>query len=603
MAQAVPLIDEKSIAVLPFENLSSDPENEYFSDGMTEEIINALSKISGLKVTARTSSFVFKQQKKDVRHIGNELGVSLVLEGSIRKSGSRVRITAQLIRTDSGFHVWSENFDRELADIFQLQDEISLLIADKIREDFGHINVDDRLVYPQTTNVDAYELYLKGRFYFFSWNLVDIERAITYFDRAITIDPSYDQPYFGASLCYSLLGGWGYLAKEEADRKAEQYLSKGNRLGKTSVGREFAQAVYQFWGQWNYTAAYAHLQAAHLLNPQDPEPLDFMAEINRSTGDFTTALALNAKALEVNPLSVNVHFTRTTLFYYQGKFDEALIILERGLSLDPSFKLLQQIKVLCLIQKSDEGALRSYLDKLNTSHILRRLAPLLYALRHQQTVEDLAVEEAIDELNRLDSPPLYPWEVYLRLYTGQREEAISLLHKKVNDKMGQVVNFKHDPLLAPLSKEPNYLALVKQYFPADSPEVTGKAIAVSTRVEVLNENEVRDFQAALTQQMTEERIYLDSALTLRKLADIIGLHPNKLSWLLNEKLRKNFSSYVNGFRIEAFQEKSLDPANDHLSILGLAYESGFNSKSVFNEFFKKTTGQTPKAWIKAAKKS
>lgn len=455
------MIDEKSIAVLPFENLSSDPENEYFSDGMTEEIINALSKINGLKVTARTSSFVFKQQKKDVRHIGNELGVSLVLEGSVRKAGSRVRITAQLIRTDSGFHIWSENFDRELADIFQLQDEISLLIADKIREDFGHINVDDRLVYPQTTNVEAYELYLKGRFYFSSWNLVDIERAIVYFDRATTIEPTYDQPYFGASLCYSLLGGWGYLAKEGAYELAEQYLRKGNRIGKTSVGREFAQAVYEFWAHWKYASAYAHLQAAHQFNPQDPEPLDFMAEINRSLGDFTTALALNSKALAVNPLSVNVHFTRTTLFYFQGKFDEALNTIEQGLSLNPDFKLLQQIKTLCLVQKGDEESLQNYLDKLNTSPVLRLVTPLLYSLLHQQEVANSAIEQAIDEISRLNSPPLYPWDVYLRLYAGQREEAMVLLSKKVSENMGQVVNFKHDPLLAPLSKDLRYLSLVK----------------------------------------------------------------------------------------------------------------------------------------------
>jgi len=328
-----------------------------------------------------------------------------------------------------------------------------------------------------------------------------------------------------------------------------------------------------------------------------------MAEINRSLGDFTTGLVLNAKALEVNPLSINVHFTRTTLFYYQGKFDEALITLERGLSLDPDFKLLQQIKVLCLIQKSDEGALRSYLDKLNTSHLLQHIAPLLYALRHQQEVEVLAMERVIDEVSQLDSPPLYPWEVYLRLYAGQQEEAMVLLQEKVNDKMGQVVNFKHDPLLTPFSKDPRYLKLVEQYFPDDVLKTTNKEIAVSTRNEVLSEAEVRIFRAALIEQMTEEHIYLDTAITLRKLAGIIGLHPNKLSWLLNEKLRKNFSSYINGFRVEAFQKKSLDPANDHLSILGLAYESGFNSKSVFNEFFKKTTGQTPKAWIKAAKKS
>ncbi|MCB0644482.1 MAG: hypothetical protein KDC44_22715, partial [Phaeodactylibacter sp.] len=140
---------QKSIVVLPFENISSDPENEYFADGVTEEIINALSKVEGLKVTVRTSSFAYKNNLKDIRMIGKELGVSTALEGSIRKSGSRIRISTQLTRTDNGFQVWSESFDRNLTDIFELQDEISLLIADKIRENFGHFEIKEHLVTSQ----------------------------------------------------------------------------------------------------------------------------------------------------------------------------------------------------------------------------------------------------------------------------------------------------------------------------------------------------------------------------------------------------------------------------------------------------------------------
>ncbi|QCK14284.1 hypothetical protein DCC35_05755 [Mangrovivirga cuniculi] len=203
------LINQKSIAVLPFENLSSDPENEYFSDGMTEEIINALSKIEGLEVTARTSTFVFKNIKKDIRHIGNELGVELVLEGSVRKSGNRVRITTQLIRTDNGFHIWSENFDRQLDDIFSLQDDVSLLIAEKIRENFGHLSFEDHLVKSQTTNIQSYQAFLKGRYFLKKWNLHDIAKGADYFEKSTILDPNFDLPFFGAGLSYSLLGSWG----------------------------------------------------------------------------------------------------------------------------------------------------------------------------------------------------------------------------------------------------------------------------------------------------------------------------------------------------------------------------------------------------------
>ncbi|MEL6656846.1 MAG: helix-turn-helix domain-containing protein [Bacteroidota bacterium] len=596
------MVNEKSIAVLPFDNLSSDPENEYFSDGMTEEIINALSKIDGLKVTARTSSFVFKKQRKDVRHIGNELGVSLVLEGSVRKAGSRVRITAQLIRTDNGFHIWSENFDRELEDIFQLQDEISLLIADKIREDFGHIDIADQLVTTPTSNIAAYDLYLKGRFFFFSWNLFDIEKAIAYFHQATEIDPTYDQPYYGAALCYTLLGGWGHLEEKEAFAKAERYLHVGSQLGKESVGQKFAQAVYHFWGFWDYAQAYAHLQRAHELNPQDPEPLDFMAEINRAIGDFTTAMQLNDKALAVNPLSTNVHFTRSSLYYLQGAYETALETIQSGLALDPNFELLQQIKVACLVEMGRKEELQIYLEDRKLSSVLYQAGPLLYSLLHGEVVDDKKIESTISEIDQIESPPLYPWDLYLTLHSGDRIGALRLLEEKVQSHNGQVINFKNDPLLAPIREEPAYQQLVQQSFPDSTLEKLEKA-DTPKRTEVLSEEEVQSFTQALLQQMQAEALYLDSGLTLRSLAETIDLHPNKLSWLLNEKLGKNFSNYINGYRLEAFQKKAVDPANSHLTLLGLAYESGFNSKSVFNEFFKKNTGQTPRAWLKAAEKS
>jgi len=598
------LVDEKSIAVLPFDNLSSDPENEYFSDGMTEEIINALSKINGLKVTARTSSFVFKHQKKDVRHIGNELGVALVLEGSVRKSGTRVRITAQLIRTDNGFHIWSENFDRELQDIFQLQDEISLLIADKIRENFGHLDLADHLVASPTSNIEAYELFLKGRFFFFSWNMLDIEKAIQYFQRATVIDPKYDQPYFGTALCYSLLGGWGHMDKAKAFDTAEQYLKDGTKLGKESVGEKFAQAVHQFWARWNYEEAYANLQIAHQLNPQDSESLDFMAEINRSIGDFETALTLNDQALAVNSLSTNVHFTRATLFYYQDQWETTLEVIQRGLSLDPTFELLQQIKTLCLLQLGRKQELYIQLEISKSSPLIQRVVTLLYALLHQEKVDQQQLQTTILEIQQHPAPPLYAWDLYLTLHSGDEDKALSILEQKVNDKMGQVVNFKSDPLLSSIRQEARFQQLIQDAFPHQTlKDQQAPSVAANNRLEVLSEEDVASYTSALSTQMNEVHPYLDANLTLRSLAELIDLHPNKLSWLLNEKLGKNFNNYINEHRIRAFQQKSLDPANSHLTLLGLAYESGFNSKSVFNEFFKKTTGQTPRAWIKASKAS
>ncbi|MCR9253713.1 MAG: helix-turn-helix domain-containing protein [bacterium] len=599
------MINQKSIAVLPLENLSSDPENEYFSSGMTEEIINALSKIEGLKVTSRTSSFVFKEVKRDVRHIGNELGVSLVLEGSVRKSGNNVRITTQLIRTDNGFHLWSENFDRKLDDIFALQDEISLLVADRIRENFGHIAIDDSLVKAPTENIKAYELFLRGRFFFFTWNLSDIKKAITFFKQSIELDPTFDQPYFGVSYCYSLLGSWKYMDKKTAFQEAELYLSKGSNLGKQSVIRYFAEAVYHFWANWNYKKAYTSLKKAHDLNSQDADPIDFIAELGRAIGDFNTGLIFNSKGLEVNPLSPNAFFTKSTLYYYQGQFAKALETIDHGLSVDPNFILLHDLKVLSLIQTGQKESLDQFLRNKNTDPLISRIAYALYSLLHENEIKKDNIEQIVSEIEETQYPFLYPWDLYLRLHNDQLEDAIEILKQKVKNREGQVVNFKNDPVLDPIKSLPEFQELVEQNFPDERLEhdLAPTNILLDESSDFLGKEEIEHYKNELIMYLEGDQAYLNTELTLRSLSEKIDLHPNKLSWLLNEKIGKNFNDFINSYRLKAFQQKAIDPKNNHLTLLGLAFESGFTSKSVFNDFFKKSTGSTPKAWVKQAKTS
>ncbi|MEM8896620.1 MAG: helix-turn-helix domain-containing protein, partial [Bacteroidota bacterium] len=453
--------------------------------------------------------------------------------------------------------------------------------------------------------IQSYDLFLKGRFFFFTWNLPDIEKAIFYFKKAIDIDPTYPQPYFGVSYCYSLLGSWKYMDKEEAFQEAANYLSKGSALGESSVDQHFSEAVYHFWGFWNYKKAYKSLQKAHSINSQDADPLDFMAELGRSIGDFGTALALNSKGLEVNPLSINAHFTRATLYYFQSQFEEALKVIEKGLALDPDFQLLHNLKVLCLIQMSQKEALELFLWDKRTDPLLAKVAHLLYELLHEEEVDQQNLAHIITEIRQLEAPLLYPWDLYLLVHNQQHEEALHLLEEKVKAREGQVVNFKNDPFLAPIKEEVRFRELVKHNFPENKLDTTAisKSQNVKATDEVLSKKEVSSYKDKLLTQLEEHHAYANTDLTLRTLAESVDLHPNKLSWLLNEKIGKNFNDFVNGYRLKAFQEKAVDPQNSHLTLLGLAFESGFTSKSVFNDFFKKNTGLTPKAWVKQAKTS
>lgn len=584
------MTNQRSIAVLPFQNISSDTENEYFADGMTEELINALAQIEGLKVTARTSSFAYKKEKKDVRVIGNELGVSTVLEGSIRKAGERIRITAQLIRTDDGFNIWSERFNRELTDIFQLQDEISLLIAEKIRENFGHLEIGEHLVLPKTANVEAYQQFLKGRFYQLNWNLEDFSRAITSYQLSIKLDSNFHQPYFGIAQCYFIMASWYVMDKENALAAADQYLKKGLAIQPESPEGYFALATHAFWVNWEAYEGLEHLTKALALAPNDTESLEASAECYTALGLFEEALHCIDKALESNPLSANHCYTKGNIYYLQGHLDKALLWMNKALDIDPAWDLALRIKACCFILKKDKPALSSFLaavPDLNSASDLM----LLYQARNE------AVK--VEPSKKSSSQIVYlPWEVYLPLYNGDINVAIQALKKGIEKRLGQYVNFMNDPFLEPLRQHATFHQLCQNTFPNATISAVEPAPAPPNTPR-LTEQEIESFKMALRTTMEEKEAYLNPDLSLRSLSDEIGLHPNKLSWLLNEIIGQNFSEFVNGYRLSAFQAKTGKPAYEHLTILGLAYECGYNSKTVFNNFFKKTTGMTPSAWLRA----
>ena len=192
-----------SIAILPFKNLSSDIENEYFSDGITEEIMSALAKIEGLWVTARTSSFAFKNKKTDVTLIGKKLGVNVLVEGSVKKQKSSVRITVKLINVKDGYYFGSESWNRSLVDIVQVEDEIALEIAEKIRENIGHFYIKEQKLKINTTNAEAYNCYLKAKFHLHKWTALDVEKAIDLFAKTIQLEPTFSNAYFGISNSYA----------------------------------------------------------------------------------------------------------------------------------------------------------------------------------------------------------------------------------------------------------------------------------------------------------------------------------------------------------------------------------------------------------------
>lgn len=590
-------MNQKSIAVLPFENISSDPENEYFADGVTEEIINALSQVEGLKVTARTSSFSYKGKKEDVRKIGNQLGVSTVLEGGIRKAGKRVRVSAQLIRTDNGFQIWSESFDRELTDIFELQDEISLHIADRIRENYGHLEIADHLAKKPTENLQAYDLYLRGRYNHLKWDREGIENGMRFYEESIREDPQFAHPYFGIAFCYAMYGSW--MKRPELLDLAEDYIQKGFAIDSQSDLGYFAKATLEFWGRWNFIEGEKSYHKAIALNSSNSEAMEGLAELYIAIGYFEKAKEQTERALRINPISANHLFTMGDILYMQNHIEQALSYFDASLRADRLFEHAIAYKQLVLIQLGHKDRLESFMEAYDSrpDNILCRA---LFSVMHPDLSSEISKEEALRLAVESEEIGLIGWKLYLLAHLGKKDEALRFLEKVVRNKEGQYINFSHMPLLEPLQSEQSYHDLVSRVFsPASLPD---KSRAFSpTEAEkksLMDEEEIQSISEKLAFLMDEEKAYLNPTLSLRELAEKLELGSNKLSWYLNEIVGKSFSEFINGRRIEEFKRKARDENYTHLSLLGLALESGFNSKSVFNDNFKKATGSTPSNWLK-----
>ncbi len=590
------MINQKSIAVLPFENLSSDKENQYLADGITEEIINALSKVDGLKVTARASSFRYRDTKPDVRIIGNELAVNTVLDGSLRRVGKRVRISAQLIRSDNGFHIWSENFDREMEDIFLLQDEISILIAEKIRENYGHLEIARHLADTPTENIEAYELYLKGRFNHLKWDWEGLQNGIKYYEESITKDAKFALPLFGLAFCYSMIGSWG--KRPELLDLAQDYITTGFAIDKESDLGHFAKATLEFWGRWNFIKGEKSYRKAIALNHTNSEAMEGLAELYIAIGYFDLAEELTEQALKTNPLSANHLFTMGNIHYQQGEFEKALSYFNSGLRVDPKFAHSISYKSLCLIGLKSFDKLKLHVDAYPEQEDQKQCI-LLGKLQEEGN------GELKEETNRLvaitEDVGLIGWKLYLLAQNGEKDEALDLLEGVIGRKEGQYINFTHLPLLEPIRTEPRFQQLVAATFAQSKlPPKAGITVdKTQSKKALLEQSEIEVVDEQLQALMAEDKIYLNPTLSLRELAETIELNANRLSWFLNDRLGKNFSEFVNEKRVSEFKERALSTDWSHLSILGLAYECGFNSKSVFNDYFKKSVGQTPSQWVKA----
>lgn len=330
-------LKKESIAVLPFINLSSDVENEYFSDGITEEILNALAKVDKLQVTSRTSSFAFKDKSVDIREIGRQLSVKSVLEGSVRKIGNRVRVAAQLIETKNGYHKWSETYDRDINDIFAVQDEIARTISSTLIENLTLSDQSKTFVKSSTRNMEAYNYYLKSSHFWKKWTPLDIRKSLEYLEQAIQLDEKFAQAFSALSGCYVYLGAFGQMPTSIAYPKAKEYAQRALQLDDALPASHLSIAMVDFF-DWNWDAAYKSFIKTLELNPNSAEAHQYFSYYLLAFGNIKKAVTESEKALEIDPLSLPINASLADTYAHCGFFEQAKDQYLKTLELDNSFR-------------------------------------------------------------------------------------------------------------------------------------------------------------------------------------------------------------------------------------------------------------------------
>jgi len=448
------------LAVLPFVNMSADPENEYFSDGITEELLNALTKVDGLQVTSRTSAFAFKGKNKDIREIGIQLNVDRILEGSVRRSGNRVRIAAQLISAADGYHIWSENYDRNLTDIFEVQDEISSIIANKLRENLTGREQQETLVKPPTQNLEAYTLFLKGLHFYNKITPNDAKKAITYYEKAIALEPGYAHAYAMAATAYAFLGATGQMQPNQAFEVVHKYSDKALQLDSSlSAGYAAKGAAYLLY-DWKWKQAYDSLIKAIELNPATTGAHQLLSFYYMITGQKKEAVDTMEKALQADPISPIVNQYLADAYLSAGRPDDALEQVKRLLDIYPKMRIALELKGWCIGVKGDWKKAAEIFEEVHrlVSHPLKGLTPLGYAYARMGEVE-----KALDCIRKIEQRQVEEPGVVLDIdlamiwwALGEKDKSFHHLFQSVEKRMGPVAILIHHPMFKGMSDDYRY---------------------------------------------------------------------------------------------------------------------------------------------------
>ncbi len=449
-----------AVAVLPFLNLSADPENEYFADGITEDVIAHLSKIRALKVISRTSVMPFKKRLESLKEIGAKLEASTLLEGSVRRAGDRVRIVAQLIDAETDKNLWAETYDRQLTDIFVIQTEVSLHIAAALKAELS-VDEQSRIRKEPTRDLQAYQLYLQGRHWLVQYTAASLQRAIAYFERAIAKDPEYALAYAGVAMAYTEMGEGGALAPDVAHRQAKEAGANALRLDPT-LGDAHCAVAYLKLCEFDWAGAEQGFKRALELSPSSADTYDLYGRMCSGIERYEEAIAMEQRAQELDPLAHRLDVATTLL--RAGRYDEAALGAARAVEFDPDHDRAHATLGWAYLKKgmADEGVAELEravsLSPTNTNWFAQ--LGQAYALVGRGDKAREVAQQLEDQARRAYVSPYHLAFVYTGL--GEHERALDLLERAFGERGGAMYGLKGSFLLAPLRPHPRFKALLKK---------------------------------------------------------------------------------------------------------------------------------------------
>jgi len=453
----------RSIAVLPFINASPDPDNEYLSDGITDELIDALVKVTGLRVASRTSVFALKGKPLDVRAVGALLGTSVVLEGTVRKAGDRLRITAQLTSTEDGRLLWSQRYDRQLVDVLAIQDEIAATIVNTLRATM-FADLSEPIARRYTENIQAYGLYLKGRYEWNKRTQKGVAEAIRYFEQAIAEDPGYAPAYAGLADSYSLDVDYRSIPVQEAYQRAKEYARKALALDESVPTAHASLAWTLFIYDWQWEEAEREFRRAIELNPRYASAHQWFAFLLAARGQQDAALVEGHTALELDPASVSARRAVGWLYYYARRYHQAREHLSRAIEMNPmaveSYRMLGSTMALQGDVTEAERVLREALTLEGAgTYSKATLGWLLARSGRRADAEQLLRELELSRGEGYVSPVAF---AILHIGLGNLQKALDWSERAYDERRGWLAYVNVNPVFDPLRNEPRFAALVRK---------------------------------------------------------------------------------------------------------------------------------------------